>query len=81
MNFIPLITKSTHLYSNGNSLIDNIFTNVNKYLIYNGIIYTDISDHLPIFSYFDLLKNKTNNKPIFKYIRNHSQNNIIKLNF
>ena len=29
---------------------------------------------------FDLLKNKTNDKSIFKYIRNRSQNNIIKLN-
>ena len=80
MNFIPLITKSTHFYSNGNSLIDNIFTNFNKHLIYNGILITDISDHLPIFSIFDLLKNKTNDTPIFKYIRNHSQNNILKLN-
>ena len=82
MNFIPLITKSTHFYSNGNSLIDNIFTNFNKHLIYNGILITDISDHLPILSIFDLLKNKTfnNDTPIFKYIRNHSQNNILKLN-
>ena len=50
MNFIPLITKFTHLYSNGNSLIDNIFTNFNKDLIYNGILITDFRDHLPIFS-------------------------------
>ena len=53
MNVIPLITKSTHFYSNGNSLIDNIFTNFNKYHIYTGILITDISDHLPIFSIFD----------------------------
>ena len=59
MNCIPLITKSTHFYSNGNSLIDNIFTNFNKYLIYNGILITDISDHLPIFYILNLLKNKT----------------------
>ena len=79
-NCIPLITKSTYLYSNGNSLINNIFTNFNKYLIYNGILITDISDILPIFYMFDLLKKKTNDKPIFKYIRNYSQKNIIKLN-
>ena len=71
MNFIPLIT---------NSLIDNIFTNVNKHLIYTCILITDISDHLYIFSMFDLLNNKTNDTPIFKYIRNHSQNNFFKLN-
>ena len=46
MNFIPLITKSTHFYSSGNSLIDNIFTNFNKHLIYNDILITYISDHL-----------------------------------
>ena len=56
MHFIPLVTKSTHLYSNGNSLIDNMFTNVNKYLIYNGILITDISDNLHIFYICDLLK-------------------------
>ena len=80
LNFIPLITKSTHFYSNGNSLIDNIFTNFNKHLIYNGILITYISDHLPIFSIFYLLKNNTNDTTIFKFIRNHSQNNILKLN-
>ena len=60
MNFISLITKSNHLYSNGNSLIDNIFTNFKKDLFYNIILITDISDHLHIFSIFDLLKNKIN---------------------
>ena len=71
MNCVPLITKYTHFYSNGNPLIDNIVTIFNKDLIYNGTLITDISDYL-IFSMFDLLKNKNNDKLIFKYIRNYS---------
>ena len=35
MNFIQLITKFTNIYSNGNSLIENIFTNFNQDIIYN----------------------------------------------
>ena len=47
---------------------------------YNSILIIYINDHLIIFSIFDLIKNKTNNTQIFKYIRYHSQHNIIKLN-
>ena len=49
-NFIPLINKPTRDNGKTATIIDNIFTNEfsdNKY--YQGIIFSDISDHFPIF--------------------------------
>ena len=46
-SFYPLITKPTRLTSHTATLIDNIFTN-NIDSSINGIIFSDISDHLPI---------------------------------
>ena len=46
----PLITKPTRVAKATATLIDNIFCNdieISKYI--NGIFYTDISDHYPIF--------------------------------
>ena len=49
-SFLPLINKATRITSHTATLIDNIFTNnleeVENSL--NGIIFSDISDHLPI---------------------------------
>ncbi len=49
-SFFPLITKATRITHHTATLIDNIFTNnlenLNSSL--NSIIYSDISDHLPI---------------------------------
>ena len=49
-SFYPLITKPTRITSHTATLIDNIFTNnINKIdSSINGIIFSDISDHLPI---------------------------------
>ena len=50
-SLLPLITKPTRITSNAATLIDNIFFNdVSNIKTFNGIFYTDISDHLPIFS-------------------------------
>ena len=49
LNFFPLITCPTRLTSTTATLIDNIFTNhLNKHC--SGLLYSDISDHLPIFT-------------------------------
>ena len=50
----PLITKPTRITENTATLIDNIFTNnsVSSRRHLSGILYTDISDHLPVF-FFD----------------------------
>jgi endonuclease/exonuclease/phosphatase family metal-dependent hydrolase len=49
-SFLPLITKPTRITQHAATLIDNIFTNsLEKVNISsNGIIFSDISDHLPI---------------------------------
>ena len=50
-SFIPNITKPTRVTPKSATLIDNIFSNSlsNDNKILNGILYTDISDHFPIF--------------------------------
>ena len=44
----PMITRPTRYSNNYNSLIDNIFCNINFNPIRNNIIISDVSDHLPI---------------------------------
>ena len=58
----PLIDKPTRVTNDNNSLIDNIFTNNNYSHKYNGILLNDISDHYPIFTFFDLNVNNSNEK-------------------
>ena len=48
-NFIPLINKPTRVGLNSATLIDNVFTNNLSNNILQGILYSDISDHFPIF--------------------------------
>ena len=50
-SFFPLINKPTGVSKHSATLIDNIFCNgINNKDITNGIFYTAISDHFPIFS-------------------------------
>ena len=51
--FIPIITRPTRLIAHTATLIDSIFTNCLTQNITNGIIINDISDHLPIFAFFN----------------------------
>ena len=46
----PLIMRPTRITSNTATLIDNIFTNNLNHVTFNGLLFTDISDHLPVFS-------------------------------
>ena len=50
-SFIPLINKPTRITTTTATVIDNIYSNDILGTNYqsDGIIYTDISDHLPIF--------------------------------
>ena len=52
LNLIATITKSTHITNQTNSIIDNIYTNFLSLPPFNGVLLTDISDHLPIFCIF-----------------------------
>ena len=45
-----MITKPTRITAHSATLIDNIFTNNTTVSSKNGLIASDISDHLPIFS-------------------------------
>ena len=45
----PLISKPTCITSSTATLIDNIFTNNLEFKTNSGILYADLSDHLPIF--------------------------------
>ena len=50
-SFIPKITKPTRVTNRSATLIDNIFSNVppDSECDLSGILYTDISDHFPVF--------------------------------
>ena len=48
--FHPHISNPTRISDTSKTLIDNIFSNVYNKKFNNGILYYDISDHLPIFT-------------------------------
>ena len=48
---LPLITRPTRIISYTATLIDNIFTNHLENYLFSGLLFTDISDHLPIFCF------------------------------
>ena len=61
-----IISSITNITS---TLIDNIYTNYNYVPISNGLLYNDISDHLPIFCIYKLnnFKNSINKNSEFIY--------------
>ena len=46
---LPMITKPTHIYNTGASLIDHIFVTPAKNPVTTGVLVCDISDHFPTF--------------------------------
>ena len=67
-SFYPLISKPTRITSNSATLIDNIFSNNLELSMISGILYSDLSDHLPIFQVTQL-KVPTNPVPYKRQIR------------
>lgn len=53
-NLHPLITKPTRITQGSASLIDNIFTNDTDKISISGILISDISDHLPVFTVYNV---------------------------
>ena len=51
LGLYPLIDKPTRITDFSATLIDNIFTNELHHNITSGILFNDISDHLPIFAH------------------------------
>ena len=62
LKFLPMITKPTRITAHSATLIDNIFTNNTTVSSKSGLIISDISDHLPIFSivFGDYLRKDSN---------------------
>ena len=48
-SFFPLITRPTRITSHTKTLIDNIFANQFRDHPRSGLLFTEISDHLPVF--------------------------------
>ena len=46
---LPMITKPTHIYNSGASLIDHIFVSPTNNPVTTGVLVCDISDHFPTF--------------------------------
>ena len=62
-SFRPLITKPTRVTAHSCTCIDNIFSNVITSSIQSGILYSDVSDHFPIFQITNFKQNyRTVNK-------------------
>ena len=76
--FFPLITRPSRITSHSATLIDNIFANNFFELSRSGLLFSDISDHLPVFSIHSDNVNKSVNRcrqdPFF--IRDKNPNNI-----
>uniref|UniRef100_A0A8C6LAH3 Reverse transcriptase domain-containing protein n=1 Tax=Nothobranchius furzeri TaxID=105023 RepID=A0A8C6LAH3_NOTFU len=50
LGLYPLITRPTRITKTSATLIDNIFTNILEYDVLSGLVITDMSDHLPVFT-------------------------------
>lgn len=77
----PLIDKPTRVCATSQTLLDNIFTNAIFDKFQSGILYSDISDHMPIFSVHKNRKSITsprNNE--CNYFRKHTPDEIKKFN-
>ncbi|XP_071959489.1 uncharacterized protein [Antedon mediterranea] len=75
-SFIPIINKPTRVTANTASIINNILTNSQQYhQIESGIIYTDISDHYPIFCINKSVKTPTKHVHKYKLQRSYSRRN------
>ena len=76
----PLINVPTRINPNSSTLIDNIVTNVVDSKFESGVLYADVSDHLPIFCVRKkiIVPNNPSN-PIINNIREYSDQNIKSL--
>jgi hypothetical protein len=75
--FIPLITRPTRTTSHTATLIDNIFTNQLSHCPRSGLLFTDISDHLPVFSICFEDKTYTRNVNDVIVFRDKNKQNVV----
>ena len=72
----PCINKPTRITATSATLIDNIFSNTFNKSNNSGILYHDVSDHLPVFTITAKLLFKTRHKPIEITYRKESVENV-----
>ena len=80
----PLINKASRFGKYSNTLNDNFFTNINIKPDLDGLLVTDISDHLPIFIIYNnyFRKNNPINKKKLTYMsRKLNDTNVYNLNY
>jgi hypothetical protein len=80
IRFFPLITRPTRITSHTATLIDNIFTNHFHHHSISGLLFTDISDHLPVFS-ICFNENNSNQNPNDFTAAFHDKNKKKQLKF
>jgi hypothetical protein len=75
--FFPLITLPTRITAHTATVIDNIYTNNSDNHSLNGLLLSDISDHLPVFC---ISKNQVTDLDHDKYLvfRDKNSNNVAK---
>ena len=73
---LPLITRPTRITNATTTLLDNIITNQFNKPVQSGVLYCDITDHLPVFQLTDLnqIKNGRTNSDI--YMRTVNKENV-----
>ena len=69
--FLPTICHPTRITDSSSTLLDNIFSNNMQYKMETAILYSDISDHLPVLMHVDF-KMQTNKLDTLRYIRLYS---------
>ena len=78
-SFIPTINKPTRVKKESATLIDNIFCNyLSNNTHFSGILYTDVSDHFPVFY---ISKNTKQDVTIPQYICRRQYSEINKTKF
>ena len=76
LGLYPLIDKSTRITDNSTTLIlDNIVTNELRFNLTSGIMFNDISDHLPMFALCEYNISRYNVKE-FQFIRKMNEDTM-----
>ena len=75
-SMLPIINKPTRVTASSATIIDNIYINDNNPNTFQGLLCTDISDHLPIF--YIIKKNSSCSEPNLVSVRDYSSQNIDK---
>ena len=72
-NLLPLITLPSRITPNTSSLLDHLYTNKMSNSYDSGLIYTALSDHLPVFNISQLNENVKRDSNVTQYCRTFSQ--------